>query len=200
MAKIITANKLKRFWQNGVVAKMVAKVRVLSSMEEIDANTNPENIAGATAVAELSNNLNNLCASGDIEGFEVIDGDIYIKYKVGADTVSKKLGNNGYTISGNAIAGTTTQSQTISGMLPLKGIKHLKFSYSFTNYVHSGNITLKGPNGNKTITSVSSGGNGFNQSSTYDNELDKEYDYLIVSMTGEGSGWSGVRIYDVEAK
>ena len=85
MAKIITANKLKRFWQLGVVAKMVAKVRVLNSMEEIEANTNAENVAGAMAVAELSNNL-----GGIILTYE--NGKYYIQ--AGADAASKKqLGN-----------------------------------------------------------------------------------------------------------
>ena len=59
MARMISANKLNRFWKNGVVAKMVAKVRVLKTMEEIAANTDEENIAGASAVAELNNKLAN---------------------------------------------------------------------------------------------------------------------------------------------
>lgn len=55
--KMISANKLNRLWKNGVVAKMVAKTKVLKTMEEISANTSEENVAGATAVKELSNNL-----------------------------------------------------------------------------------------------------------------------------------------------
>ena len=81
MAKLITANKLKRFWQLGVVAKMVAKVRVLNSMEEIEANTNAENIAGAMAVAELSNNL------GGYSFGETSDGKPGYR-KPGADSVT----------------------------------------------------------------------------------------------------------------
>lgn len=55
--KMISANKLNRLWRNGVVAKMVAKTKVLKTMEEIVANTNAENVAGATTVKELNNNL-----------------------------------------------------------------------------------------------------------------------------------------------
>ena len=33
--KMISANKLNRLWKNGVVAKMVAKTRVLKTKEEI---------------------------------------------------------------------------------------------------------------------------------------------------------------------
>lgn len=67
------------------------KKKILKTTEEVEANTNENNLASAVVVGELINDLDNLRASGDIEGFEVIDGDVYIKYKVGADTVLKKL-------------------------------------------------------------------------------------------------------------
>lgn len=83
MARMISANKLNRFWKNGVVAKMVAKVRVLKTMEEIAANTDEENIAGASAVAELNNKLAGfepiLNSAGKITGYKTDIG--------GADTV-----------------------------------------------------------------------------------------------------------------
>lgn len=84
--RMISANKLNRLWKNGVVAKMVAKTKVLKTVEEIAANTNVENVAGATAVKELSNKLGNcsLIQEGN---------DFYI---VGADAVRKKLGSNVY--------------------------------------------------------------------------------------------------------
>ena len=41
--------------------------------------------------SEINNDLNTLRASGNIIGYDVVDGDVYIKYKVGADTVRKKL-------------------------------------------------------------------------------------------------------------
>lgn len=55
--KMISANKLNRLWKNGVVAKMVAKTRVLKTKEEILANTSVENVAGAATVKELINKV-----------------------------------------------------------------------------------------------------------------------------------------------
>lgn len=55
--KLISANKLNRLWNNGVVAKMVAKTKILKTLEEIEANTNEENVAGATALKEVNNKL-----------------------------------------------------------------------------------------------------------------------------------------------
>ncbi len=57
MAKMISANKLNRFWKNGVLARMIAKTKVLKTMEEISANTNAENVVGATVAAEIIDNL-----------------------------------------------------------------------------------------------------------------------------------------------
>lgn len=82
MAKMISANKLNRLWRNGVVAKMVAKVKVLKTMEEIEANTDQENVAGAAAVAELSNKL-----AGQPEWIKDATGKITGYRFGGADTV-----------------------------------------------------------------------------------------------------------------
>lgn len=84
--RMISANKLNRLWKNGVVAKMVAKTKVLKTVEEIAANTNVENVAGATAVKELSNKLGNCSLIQEGNNF----------YIVGADAVRKKLGSNVY--------------------------------------------------------------------------------------------------------
>ena len=88
--KMISANKLNRLWKNGVLAKMIAKTKVLKTMEEISANTSAENVAGATAVKELSNSLNShpqfiYDSSGKITGY---------KTKAGADTVFPFSGGN----------------------------------------------------------------------------------------------------------
>ncbi len=92
--KVVTANKINRLWRNGVLAKMIAKTKVLNTAEEIEANTSAENVAGALVAKELYNNLMCLNDSGKIENFHVgEDGKPYITYKVGADSVSKKLGN-----------------------------------------------------------------------------------------------------------
>lgn len=89
--KMISANKLNRLWRNGVVAKMVAKTKVLKTIEEISANTSAENVAGATAVKELNNNLKQVpefitdSATGKIIGY---------KTPGGADTVFPFRDNN----------------------------------------------------------------------------------------------------------
>ncbi len=44
--KVVTANKINRLWRNGVLAKMIAKTKVLNTAEEIEANTSAENVAG----------------------------------------------------------------------------------------------------------------------------------------------------------
>ena len=55
--KVVTANKINRLWRNGVLAKMIAKTKVLNTAEEIEANTSAENVAGAVVAKELYNNL-----------------------------------------------------------------------------------------------------------------------------------------------
>ena len=55
--KVVTANKINRLWRNGVLAKMIAKTKVLNTAEEIEANTSAENVAGALVAKELYNNL-----------------------------------------------------------------------------------------------------------------------------------------------
>lgn len=77
--KLVTANKLNRFWKNGVVAKMVAKTKILKTMEEVTANTNDENVAGAGVVVELNDKLvSNVSVNSD--------GKLVVT-KGGADTV-----------------------------------------------------------------------------------------------------------------
>lgn len=80
--KVVTANKINRLWRNGVLAKMIAKTKVLNTAEEIEANTSAENVAGALVAKELYNNL----AQGRVE-FVVLD-DNTLGYRLdGADAV-----------------------------------------------------------------------------------------------------------------
>lgn len=58
--KLITANKLNRMWNRGFLPKLnlkIDKTKVLTTVEQVSANTNAENIAGATVAKELINNL-----------------------------------------------------------------------------------------------------------------------------------------------
>ena len=88
--KMISANKLNRLWKNGVVAKMVAKTKVLKTIEEISANTNAENVAGAMAVKALSNNLTTQLP-GSVRIISEGSGAAAKYYaQIGADAASKK--------------------------------------------------------------------------------------------------------------
>ena len=87
--KLATANKINRLWNNGVLAKMVAKTKVLKTLEEVAASTNEENVMGAPAGKELINKLNG-CS------LEQVGEDFYI---VGADSVRKKLGKLNFVLS-----------------------------------------------------------------------------------------------------
>lgn len=84
--KLITLNKLNRLWKNGVVAKMIAKTKVLTTMEQVKANTNAENVTSAIVTKELYNNLNAKLAQGRVQ--LVVQSDGTLGYKLdGADTV-----------------------------------------------------------------------------------------------------------------
>lgn len=98
--KVVTANKINRLWRNGVLAKMIAKTKVLNTAEEIEANTSAENVAGALVAKELYNNLKGfepiLDSTGKITGYKTSVG--------GADTVfpfSAKLTSYGGSYTGN---------------------------------------------------------------------------------------------------
>lgn len=92
--KIITANKLNRLWQNGFLPKLglkIDKTKVLTTVEQVSANTNPENIAGATVAKELINKLTSQLP-GDVKLITEGSGANTKYYvQVGADTASKKI-------------------------------------------------------------------------------------------------------------
>lgn len=95
---IVSLNKLNRLWKNGILPKLNEKVgnaKVLSNIEEIEANTDASNIAGALALKEVNNDLTALTDSGAITGMDAREDGVYITYvpTSGADAVTKKLGN-----------------------------------------------------------------------------------------------------------
>ena len=96
--KHISANMLNRFWKRGVSPELNKKVnstKVLSNVEEIEANTDADNIAGALALKEVNNSLTALTDSGAITGMDAREDGVYITYvpTSGADAVTKKLGS-----------------------------------------------------------------------------------------------------------
>lgn len=104
--KLATANKINRLWNNGVLAKMVAKTKVLKTLEEVAASTNEENVMGAPAGKELINKL----AHGRIE--LVVQSDGTLGYKLdGADTVIPFKSKPQIVLIGS---GNTTATKTFS--------------------------------------------------------------------------------------
>lgn len=54
--KIATGNRLNEFWEE-LKGVLIPKSKVLKTLEEVEANTNEENIAGATALKAVNNKL-----------------------------------------------------------------------------------------------------------------------------------------------
>lgn len=113
--RIVTANKLNRLWKNGFLPKLglkIDKTKVLTTVEQVAANTNAENIAGATAVKTIYNNLTNKMP-GQLKLIAEGSG-ANVKYyaQLGADAASKKLLGNAK-VKGIYIAkGTSSYSFT----------------------------------------------------------------------------------------
>ena len=84
--KLVTINRLEEIWNDGVLPglfKKIDKVKILTTAEQVAANTSDENIASAPVVKSLINDLGGFkpiidSATGEITGY---------KTQVGADTV-----------------------------------------------------------------------------------------------------------------
>lgn len=113
----------KALFQNikAALLGMVFKKNVLTSMEEVNANTDEGMVAGALSVKELCRELTD---SGKITGYEVRKGDgVYITYLDGADTVTKKLGSLEVYYIGNTGTGMTSSMpipQYVKDRVPLE--------------------------------------------------------------------------------
>ncbi len=58
--KLVTANKLNRLWKNGIIPALLKKIdtaRVLTTVEQVTANTNEANLPSAVVVSEIYDNL-----------------------------------------------------------------------------------------------------------------------------------------------
>ena len=92
--KIVTGNRLNEFWDE-LKGVFVPKSKVLKTMEEIEANTNEENVAGATALKAVNYKLM-FSLPDDIK--LIVEGsgaDVKYYAQLGADAASKKrLGSN----------------------------------------------------------------------------------------------------------
>ena len=81
--------------QEKINNELLSNTKVLKTIEEIEANTNVENIAGATALKEVNNKLMSITDNDQIKSIDVREDGVYITYVPadGADPVSKKLGS-----------------------------------------------------------------------------------------------------------
>lgn len=123
--KLITANKLNRFWKNGILpelGKRIANSRVLKTPEEVEANTNEENIVSANVVGELINKL--MFPSGTEFYLDEKDGKRGYNTDAarGADTFVP-FSKYDVKASSTGIMPTSSTSSSISITVPL-GIKH----------------------------------------------------------------------------
>ena len=146
--------ELKKFYHAFVDKK------ILKTAEEVAANTNDHNLASAVVVGEIYNNL----AHGQIEGIYIgEDGKPYITYKVGADTVTKKLGSNGLELLWE---NTSLSSQnTVNAYCDYSKYKYIAVVKG-QSYYSKGNVLQLLEIGKDTILYDSLGG-GYNRTVTY---------------------------------
>lgn len=104
--------------------KEFTRGRILKTMEEVEANTNPENIASALVTGALINNLGGCQLSQEGNNF----------YIVGADSVRKKLGSMDFVLSS-----TLTPEWTDGN--GIRNTVQVKINYTYKNGVLSHSIT-----------------------------------------------------------
>lgn len=137
--KLITANKLNRLWQNGFLPKLglkIDKTKVLTTIEQVSANTNPENIAGAAVAKELINNLVSDVYVGD-------DGKLH-KIKGGADTVLNfsQLSEESLVFISPQLQCSANQGQTLKQEYNIHVEKNRKYLFVYYQSSAQKNITI----------------------------------------------------------
>lgn len=108
--KHVSANKLNKLWKDGILPALLGKIdrtKVLTTMEQVEANTNAENIASALVIGQLNNNLGGLKFVQDEEG-----NWGYIPS--GADTVIPFNNFNNIKLASLFSYGTTSGGQTLT--------------------------------------------------------------------------------------
>ncbi len=93
--KFITSNKLNRLWKEGIIANMLSKSRVLKTMEEVEANTNDENVLSAVVGKQIANDLVYKLPNDIKLITEGSGADTKYYAQLGADAASKKLLGSG---------------------------------------------------------------------------------------------------------
>ncbi len=101
--KLITANKLNRFWNNGVLPKLQGKIataKVLTTVEQVNANTDASNVTGAMVTKELYHNLNGFSFGMTTDGkpgYRKPGADTVIPFSKGCPYIKKLVYNVQYT-------------------------------------------------------------------------------------------------------
>lgn len=134
--RLVSINRIKELWENGVLPgllKKVDKTKILTTAEQVAANTSNENVASAMVTKGLINDLGGCSLEQEGEDF----------YIVGADAVRKKLGSG-------------TIKKIVASQLEYTFRGTYSFSYDFSEaYVNYDKITVSDIFGG--IHSVSAG-------------------------------------------
>ena len=127
----VSKNNLSRAW-----SRLFGKV--LNSKEEIEANTSENMIAGAEAVKEVYSSL----ADGNMSFSIGEDSEPYVTYKVGADSVTKKLGSGELKSFGRIYIGNLKQVTILT--IPKSGTLLIAATISNKNKVYQAGIAKNG--------------------------------------------------------
>lgn len=143
--KLVIPNRIDELWRKGFLPNLAKKLdvaRVLTTKEQVTANTNAANVASAVVVGDLINNLSgcNLVTEGS---------GANTKYYIqkGADTASKKLLGSGKThvLSAGSANGTLSYSVNVSNISGYKSFTANNFRVTYALYSALSN-TLSGVN------------------------------------------------------
>ena len=125
--RFVSKKNLSRAWR-----RLFGKV--LNSKEEIEANTSENMIAGAEAVKEVYSSL----ADGNMSFSIGEDSEPYVTYKVGADSVTKKLGSGELKSFGSTYIGNLNKVTILT--IPKSGTLLIASTISNKNKVHQAGI------------------------------------------------------------
>lgn len=120
--------------------------KIIDDIDDIAANTQAGYMAGALALKKVNSDLSALNDAGAIKGMDAREDGVYITYSTGADTVTKKLGNDLKIQTKSAsypMAGQNSE-QTVDFSVTFDGISGYKLAYAgiqqLNTYISNGTI------------------------------------------------------------
>lgn len=132
--RLVSINRIKELWENGVLPgllKKVDKTKILTTAEQVAANTSNENVASAMVTKGLINDLVSNVYVGTDEKIHVVKG--------GADTV---LNFSSRPISNAFSSGNTTYSTSYQIPKTYNGKSFVGISSISTNVSNDDYITI----------------------------------------------------------